>query len=104
MAEKVEKANEFAPVEFWNAKFPNEMLIVRTPGPAEKGHDAAADPSITFLGGYFRATEPWQVQAIDTFASGRAFRADMSGPIRCQKCGWETRSSKAFAYHVAQES
>jgi hypothetical protein len=97
----------FAPVEYWNAVRPNEVLIARLPGPKDRDYDAAADPSVTFFAGYFRATEPWQVELIDTYANDRAFRADISPsqePIRCDKCGWETRSSQAFRHHVAQES
>jgi hypothetical protein len=97
----------FEPVEYWNAVRPNEVLIARRPGPKDRDYDAAADPSVTFFAGYFRATEPWQVELIDTYAGDRAFRADISPsqePIRCDKCGWETRSSQAFRHHVAQES
>lgn len=92
------------PVEYWNPKWPNEILVVRPAGRADLNHDGAADPIISFMGGYFRATEQWQIDAIDTFASDRAFRSDVPEPIRCQKCGWETHSTRAFAYHAAQES
>ena len=97
----------FAPVEYWNAVRPNEVLVARSSGPKGQGYDAAADPTVTFFAGYFLATEPWQVEMIETFAGDRAFRSDIgesAPPIRCDKCGWETRSSQAFRHHVAQES
>ena len=103
----VMEALSFEPVEYWNAVWPNEELIARTPGPMDKNHDPAADRRVNFLAGYFRATEPWQVELIETYARDRAFKADVfepADPMRCEKCGWETRSSRSFMHHRAQES
>lgn len=97
----------FTPVEYWNAKWPNEILIGRQPGPKHQDYDAAAEPTVQFFGGYFLATEPWQAELIDTYAKDRAFKADIlpgEEDIRCDKCGWATRSSRAYRHHVAQES
>lgn len=97
----------FEPIEYWNAERPNEMLVARTPGPKPQNYDAAADLSIKFFAGFFLAKEPWEAELIDTYASDRAFRSDIlppSEPMRCDKCGWETRSSRAYQYHRAQES
>jgi hypothetical protein len=94
----------FEPVEYWNAVNPNQHLRVRKPGPLAPDHDPAADPEIRFLAGYYRATEPWEVAVIDRELAGVAHRADSPSEWTCQKCGWVTRSQKAFAHHIAQHS
>jgi len=90
----------FEPVEFWNAVWPNEDIVVREPGRITS--DPAANPRVKFLAGYFRATEPWQVEVIESVAKGRAHRADAPKPFVCKTCGWQSRSQDAFAYHIDQ--
>lgn len=90
----------FQPVEFWNAEFPNQKLIVREPGRRAPDHDPAFDPTIKFMGGYFRATEPWQVDVIERELAGVAYRADSPNEWTCHKCGWVTKSQKAFQHHI----
>lgn len=97
-----ETVTKFQPVEFWNAVFPNEDIVVRPAGKLES--DPAANPRIKFLGGYFRATEEWQVEAIEKAAAGRAHRADSPEPWVCEKCGWQSKSQKAFSHHVRQHA
>lgn len=94
----------FTPVEFWNAVFPNEHIVIREAGRLPEGHDGAADPRIKFLAGYYRATEPWQVEVIEKTCKDRAFRADSPEDWRCEKCGWISKSQKAFAYHIKQHA
>lgn len=94
-------------VEFWNPYFINEELVLRTPGPKGLDYDPATEVTIKFMGGYFLATQDWQVEAIEKHIPDRAFRADIlenAPDIVCEKCGWTTRSSRAFAAHRAQES
>ena len=104
---EVKETTTFVPVEYWNAVWPNEQLVKRDPGPMGKDYDPVYEKSVSFLAGYFRATEPWQVELIENNARDRAFKADLrddEAPMRCAKCGWETRSSRAFMHHTAQES
>ncbi len=91
---------EFEPVEFWNADAPNQLIRVRAPGRLPPGYDAAYDPVIRFMGGYFKAREPWQVEVIENTPSVVAFRADSPSDWTCQQCGWVTRSQKAFQRHI----
>lgn len=97
MVEDVQQ--EFEPVEFWNPVYPNERLVLHT-----QGMDPASAPVIGFVAGYFRATTPWQVSAIESNLEGRAFRGDAKTEMTCRKCGWITRSSEAFNYHMDQHS
>lgn len=87
----------FEPVEFWNPVYPNENLTLHV-----AGTDPAAAPVIAFAAGYFRATEPWQVEAIEKNLSNRVFRADGSNDLICSRCGWTTKSVEAFNYHSGQ--
>jgi hypothetical protein len=95
---------EFQPVEYWNAVNPNQHIRVRQHGPLPVNHDPAADPEIKFLAGYYRATQPWEVEVIERTLPGIAHRADSPSEWTCQKCGWVTRSQKAFTHHIAQHS
>lgn len=97
-------AKAFEPVEFYNATFPNQLLI----GRSAESDDRAKDPTVKFLAGYFRATEPWQVEMIergcvDESGIPYAHRAD-SPEQTCPKCGWVCRSTKAFTYHIQQHA
>ncbi len=80
---------EFEPVEFWNALFPNEEIRIPT-----NKKDRAADKKIKFFAGYFRATEQWQVDAIEKHAP-HAKRADSPTPFTTEG-GWTTRNSELF--------
>lgn len=94
-------------IEFWNPIFPNEELVLRPAGPKGQDYDPVTEATVKFMGGYFLATEDWQVSAIRTHLNGRAFEADIrddAPDIICEKCGWTTRSSRAFQLHRAQES
>jgi hypothetical protein len=91
---------EFTPVEYWNPDAPNQLIRVRAPGPMAPGYDAAYDPVIRFMGGYFRATEPWQVEVIENTKGVVAFRADSPSDFTCHQCGWVTKSQQAFQRHI----
>lgn len=91
MTQAVEKTS----VEFWNPTYPNEIVRVR-----DKDTDPAAAKVIQFLGGYFRATEPWQVEAIEKYLGPRAYRSDANVDLECPRCGWVTRSQGAFKQHM----
>lgn len=96
-----------AGIEFWNPIFPNEELVLRPKGPKGLDYDPVTEATVKFMGGYFLATEDWQADAIRTHLNGRAFEADIrddAPDIICEKCGWTTRSSRAFQLHRAQES
>lgn len=95
----------FEPVEFWNAVNPNQRIVVRDPEAArQKNYDPAGERQLRFLAGYFRATEPWQVEVIERELAGIAHRADSPTEWICQKCGWGTKSQKAFSHHIAQHA
>jgi hypothetical protein len=94
----------FEPVEFWNAVNPNQVLVERPQKPLGRDYDPAAERTVTFLAGYFRATEPWQVKMIERTLPGIAHRADSPTEWTCRKCGWVTRSQAAFAHHIDQHA
>lgn len=58
---------------------------------------------VKFLGGYFRATEQWQVDLIEQNAGARTYRADAKKEMICPKCGWITKSTEAYQRHLAEE-
>lgn len=89
----------FNPVEFWNPVYPNEVIYVHAAGqPAEYAQE------IKFLAGYFLASKPWQVDAIKDACGDRVFTADTDSQMRCDKCGWATKSTAAYSYHIAQHA
>lgn len=89
----------FKPVEFWNPVYPFETIYVHVSGqPAEYAQE------VKFVAGYFRATKPWQVQAIKEACGGRVYTADTGSQMRCDKCGWQTKSTAAFSYHIQQHA
>lgn len=89
----------FKPIEFWNPVFPNEVLYVHSDGyPAEYAQE------VRFVAGYFLASKPWQVKAIKEACGGRVYTADTGSQMRCDKCGWATKSTAAFSYHVQQHA
>ena len=94
--EKVVMEEGFQPVEYWNARYPNHELIQRN-GPNED-----SDRKINFFAGYFRATQPWQVEVIEQELKDIAFRADSPEEWVCETCGWPTKSSKAYMHHIRQ--
>lgn len=91
-----EPTTAFEPVEFWNAREPN--LVLRVPTNLK---DRAADRIVRFLGGYVRATEPWQVEAIEQHVP-EAKRADVPVTMTCKKCPFSTKNSELYAWHVDQ--
>jgi len=99
MEDTTEVPAGFKAVEFWNPVYPNEHIYVH-----ESGLPAEYAKEIHFLAGYFRATKPWQVEAIKEACGGRVYTADTSSQMRCDKCGWATRSTAAFAYHIQQHA
>lgn len=99
-----EKETEFTPVEYWNAVFPNEDIVVRPKGRIPEDYDPAGDRRIKFLAGYYRATEPWMVEVIERECKGRAHRADSPEPWVCETCGWQSKSQKAFSHHQKQHA
>lgn len=94
-AEKPQTETAFAPVEFWNAHYPNEEIRIPT------SKDPAAAKVVRFFAGYFRATEPWQVEAIERH-SLHAKRGNLGESVQCTTCGWTTKNSAAFQFHVQQ--
>lgn len=89
----------FKPIDFWNPVYPNEHIFVHMPGyPAEYAQD------INFVAGFYRAKEKWQADAILEACAGRVYTADTGSLIRCDKCGWGTKSTAAFAYHIQQHA
>lgn len=90
---------DFEPVEFWNPVYPNEHIYVHL-----QGHPAEYAQNIHFLAGYYRATKPWEVDAILEACPGRVYTADTDSQIRCDKCGWATRSTAAMMYHIQQHA
>lgn len=94
-----EAPDDFKPIEFWNPVFPYETIYVHQGGmPAEYAQE------VKFLAGYYRATKPWEVEAIEEACGGRVYTADTKNQIRCEKCGWATRSTAAYSYHIAQHA
>ena len=89
---------EFTPVEYWNPVFPNENIVLDGEEP-----DSASRRRVRFVAGYFRATKQWEAQAIEEFASDRAYKADTSSEMICPKCGWITKSTAAYQRHIAEE-
>lgn len=87
----------FEPVEFWNALLPNEHVLVT------KAADPAAHEYAKFFAGYFRATTPSQVTAIEKYAP-HAKRADSTKAFECTSCGWTTKNSDLFSYHIQQHA
>jgi len=84
--------------EFWNPVYPNEILVGDGDEP-----DSAMRRRIQFVAGYFRATEDWQVRLIEENAANRTYKADTETEMTCPKCGWITRSTAAYQWHIAEE-
>lgn len=87
----------FTPVEFYNAHFPNQVLV----DGADRPNDPESSRRIKFIAGYFRATEPWQVALIEQGCRDRsgnpyAHPADMPEQTH-PKTGWVCKSSRAYA-------
>jgi hypothetical protein len=102
---RIEEADAFEPVEYWNPVYPNEQIVIR-PRKIDKDHDGAMDPTIQFVAGYFRATMPEQVTVLegDPQISARIYKASSGNEenFRCDKCGWLTKSVAAMNYHMQQ--
>lgn len=94
-----ESPKDFEPVDFWNPVYPNEHIFVHMDGfSAEYAQD------IHFVAGFYRANEEWQKKAILDACAGRVYTADTISLMRCDKCGWATKSTAAFAYHIQQHA
>lgn len=90
---------DFKPVEFWNPVYPNEVIYVHAAGqPAEYAR------KIEFLAGYFKANTKFEYDAIVEACGGRVYTADTDSQMRCDKCGWATKSTAAFGYHIHQHA
>lgn len=92
-------ATAITPVEFWNPVYPNETFVADGEEP-----DSALRRRFQFVGGYFRATEDWQVELLNNHGGDRVFRADSTKEITCPRCGWITKSVMAFQRHAIEEN
>jgi hypothetical protein len=90
---------DFQPIDFWNPVYPNEHIFVHI-----DGYAAEYAQDIHFAAGFFRANEKWQADAILDACAGRVYTADTNSQLRCDKCGWMTKSTAAFSYHIQQHA
>jgi hypothetical protein len=95
MAPPADPDAPFRPIDFYSPRLRSQKIAI-------PGGSAYQGRYVRFVDGHFRARTPEDAETVRRSKSANVFEADMTAPLRCDKCGFTTLSSRAWQDCVKQ--